>query len=78
MNREHIESVIMDNDEVLFQWCMLTANATDADATVVLEMLVKLDYAHKRMMCTGTSDLVPVLLGPLASSKNLLGICART
>ena len=38
-NREQIESAIMDNDEVLFQWCMLTA---DANATGVLEMLVKL------------------------------------
>ena len=25
----------MDNDEVLFQWCMLTADVSDADATVV-------------------------------------------
>ena len=41
-NREQVEGAVMDNDEVLFQWCMLTADVSDADATVVLEMLVKL------------------------------------
>ena len=34
-NREQVEGAVMDNDEVLFQWCMLTADVSDADATVV-------------------------------------------
>ena len=32
----------MDNEEVLFQWCMLTADVNDANGAIVLEMLVKL------------------------------------
>ena len=41
-NREHVEDAVMDNEEVLFQWCMLTTGVSDADAAVVLELLVKL------------------------------------
>lgn len=32
----------MDNDEVLFQWCMLTTGVSDSDGALVLEILVKL------------------------------------
>ena len=41
-NRQHIEGAVMDNDDVLSYWCALTTDVSDVDATVVLEMLVKL------------------------------------
>ena len=41
-SREHIEECVLENDEVLFQWCMLTADADDDVGAVVLGMLVKL------------------------------------
>ena len=41
-NREHVEESVLENDEVLFQWCMLTADVDDTDSAVVLGMLVKL------------------------------------
>lgn len=41
-SRKHIEECVLENDEVLFQWCMLTADADDDVAAVVLGMLVKL------------------------------------
>ena len=41
-NREHVEESVLENDEVLFQWCMLTADVDDTESAVVLGMLVKL------------------------------------
>lgn len=38
--REHVEECVLENDEVLFQWCTLTADADDDVAAVVLGMLV--------------------------------------
>ena len=40
--REFVETAVMDNDEVLFQWCMLTTGVSDSDGALVVEMLVKL------------------------------------
>ena len=40
-NREHVENAVMDNDDVLFQWCMLVTDISDTDAAhAVLELLV--------------------------------------
>ena len=41
-SREPIEECVLENKEVLFQWCMLTAGAEDDVGAVVLGMLVKL------------------------------------
>ena len=41
-NREHMEDAVIDNREVLFQWCMLNTDVSDADSAVVLELLVEL------------------------------------
>ena len=41
-SREHIEECVLENDEVLFQRCMLTEDADDDVGAVVLGMLVKL------------------------------------
>ena len=40
--KETIISAIMDNDDVLFHWCMLTADTEDEDANTLLRMLVDL------------------------------------
>ena len=40
--KETIISAIMDNDNVLFHWCMLTADTEDEDANTLLRMLVDL------------------------------------
>ena len=40
-NREQVENAVMDNDDVLFQWCMLVTDISDTDAAcAVLELLV--------------------------------------
>ena len=41
-NREHVEESVLENDEFLFQWCILTADVDDTESAVVLGMLVKL------------------------------------
>ena len=43
--REHVQESVLENEEVLFQWCMLTAD-TDDDTAVVLGMLVKKIVDH--------------------------------
>jgi len=40
--KERMEGAVIDNDDVLFQWCMLTPQVSDSDAGLVLEMLVKM------------------------------------
>ena len=40
--KERITTAVKSNDEVLFHWCMLTAESEDKDAQVVLEMLINL------------------------------------
>ena len=40
-NREQMENVVMNNDDVLFHWCMLVTDISDTDAArAVLELLV--------------------------------------
>ena len=40
-NREQVENAVMDNDDVLLQWCMLVTDISDTDAALaVLELLV--------------------------------------
>ena len=40
-NREQVENAVMDNDDVLFQWCTLVTDISDTDAAhTVLELLV--------------------------------------
>ena len=43
-----VVSAVTENKDILFQWCMLTAETEDEDARVVFGMLVHLDY-HKRI-----------------------------
>ena len=41
-NREQVENAVMENDDVLFHWCMLVTDISDTDTAVVLELLVNL------------------------------------
>ena len=37
-----VVSAVLNNEDVLFHWCMLAAGTDDADATKLLKMMVEL------------------------------------
>ena len=41
-SRDTVEESVLDNEDVLFHWCLLTTDTNDAEAAIVLGMLVKL------------------------------------
>lgn len=41
-SREHVETAIMESEDVLFYWCLLTTIVSDSDGALLLERLVKL------------------------------------
>ena len=40
--KDKITLAVTNNDEVLFHWCMLTAETADSDAEIILPMLIDL------------------------------------
>ena len=52
--RDRITAAVKENDEVLFHWCMLTAEAAEDDAQEVLVMLVHLWITIRGYSFTGS------------------------
>ena len=51
--KEHIEKCVLQNEEILFQWCMLTVDVDDTDGAVVLGMLIKFWITIRGFSFTG-------------------------